>query len=71
MKTLLMLLIPVALIAQVNPKSERTRNYTKRNGTHVQSYRRTVPNKTQRDNYSSKGNTNPNTGRKGYRKPKK
>lgn len=42
--------------------------YTKRNGTHVNSYHRTTPDSTQRNNYSAKGNVNPYTGKKGTKK---
>ena len=45
--------------------------YTKKNGTHVQSYKRTTPNGTQKDNFSTKGNVNPYTGKKGTKTPKK
>ncbi|MDB4944826.1 MAG: hypothetical protein JWP97_4360 [Labilithrix sp.] len=34
-------------------------------GTVVQSHARTLPNKTQKDNWSAKPNTNPNTGKPG------
>jgi hypothetical protein len=47
------------------------RGYTKKNGTHVQAYKRTAPNGTARDNYSTKGNVNPYTGKKGTKTPKK
>jgi hypothetical protein len=40
------------------------RGYTKKNGTHVQGYKRTAPNGTARDNYSTKGNVNPYTARR-------
>ena len=59
------------LFAQVNPNSITVRSYHKKNGTYTQSYRRTKPNKTQRDNYSAKENTNPYTYKRGYKKPKK
>jgi hypothetical protein len=42
-----------------------TRSYVKKNGTRVQSYKATNPNKTQRDNFSAKGNFNPYTGKTG------
>jgi len=42
---------------------------TKR-GTYRQPHYRTAPNHTQRDNYSSKGNTNPYTGKHGSKTPK-
>jgi hypothetical protein len=39
--------------------------YTKKNGTVVQGYHATNPNGTKDDNYSTKGNVNPYTGKKG------
>lgn len=68
MKTLILLLIPVALFSQVNPKSERVHTYTRRSGRTVQSYQRTSPNHKTKDNYSHKGNTNPYTGKGGRSK---
>lgn len=44
-------------------------SYTKRNGTHVQSHKRTNPNSSKRDNWSSKGNNNPYTGKEGTKEP--
>ena len=41
--------------------------YTKKNGTYVQGYMRSSPNSLKYDNFSSKGNTNPYTGKKGYK----
>lgn len=41
------------------------RGYTRKNGTHVQPSKRSAPNKTQRDNWSTKGNVNPVTGKAG------
>jgi len=43
--------------------------YYKSNGTYVQGHHRTSPNKTKSDNYSTKGNTNPYTGKKGTKSP--
>jgi hypothetical protein len=45
------------------------RPYTKRDGTYVQPHQRTAPNSTQRDNYSSRPNVNPYTGKPGTREP--
>lgn len=42
----------------------------RKNGTYVQGYYKTDSNSTQYDNYSSKGNINPYTGKKGTVKPK-
>lgn len=45
--------------------SHTVSGYTKKNGTHVGPSHATNPNKTKRDNYSSKGNVNPHTGKQG------
>ena len=39
------------------------------NGTYVQGYQRSDANNTKFDNYSTRGNTNPYTGEKGYVDP--
>lgn len=44
--------------------------YDKKNGKHVNSYHRSRANDTESDNYSTKGNVNPYTGKKGTKKPK-
>jgi hypothetical protein len=49
----------------------RVRGYTKRDGTRVESHRRTAPNKTEKDNWSTKGNTNPDTGKRGTKTPRR
>lgn len=43
--------------------------YTRSNGTYVQGYYRSSPNSTTSDNFSTKGNTNPYTGERGYKNP--
>jgi len=55
----------------VNSSSHAVKGYTKRDGSHVAPHRQTDPNGTQRDNYSSKPNVNPNTGEPGTKTPKK
>jgi hypothetical protein len=45
--------------------------YTKKDGTYVAPYQRTAPNGTQRDNWSSKPNVNPYTGKEGTKEPQK
>lgn len=45
----------------------RVRGYTKRNGTYVIPHYRSSPNRYKWDNYSSRGNINPWTGKKGYK----
>ena len=47
------------------------RGYVKKDGTYVAPSRATNPNRTQRDNYSSKPNVNPHTGKPGIRMPKR
>jgi hypothetical protein len=39
--------------------------YIRRDGTYVQPYQRSAPNSFQYDNYSTSGNTNPFTGKRG------
>lgn len=47
--------------------STRVDRYTKKNGTTVDSYRRTTADKNFRNNYSTKGNENLTTGKEGTR----
>ena len=58
------LLIPNAIAGRV-------RGHTTKSGKYVAPHHRTNPNKTQRDNYSTKGNTNPYTGKRGAKTPKR
>lgn len=48
-----------------NPQSERVSGYTKENGTYVAPYERTKANDTVNDNYGTRGNENPWTGKTG------
>lgn len=50
-----------------NSKITHVKEYTKRNGTRVKSYDRTSKDDTKADNWSAKGNINPETGRIGTR----
>jgi hypothetical protein len=45
--------------------ADHVSGYYRSNGTYVQSYERSSPNYTQRDNYSTKGNYNSYTGQEG------
>ena len=51
----------------VNYNTTMVSGYTRSNGTYVQSHVRTMPNSTNWDNFSTKGNSNPFTGSTGYR----
>ena len=53
-----------AALAQVHVEG-----YTKRDGTYVAPHYRSSPNSTTRDNWSTKGNVNPYTGKRGTRNP--
>ena len=52
--------VPVSSYAQ-----SYVNGYTRSNGTYVKGHYRSSPNSTQRDNYSTFGNMNPYTGKKG------
>jgi len=54
--------------SQSNPNSTYVNGYYKSNGTYVGGYYRSKSNTTTSDNYSTSGNINPYTGRKGYKK---
>ena len=45
------------------------RGHFRSNGTYVRGYHRTNRNHIKLDNYSTKGNINPYTGKKGYKRP--
>jgi hypothetical protein len=44
-------------------------SYIRKDGTYVQGYHRTTPNSSRYDNYSTKGNMNPWTGKAGTENP--
>lgn len=52
-------------------QSTTVHGYTKKDGTYVAPHKRTNPNGTQRDNWSSKPNYNPYTGKEGKKEPQK
>lgn len=49
--------------------AQRVKGYTKKNGTYVAPHYKSTPNKSKFDNYSTKGNINPYTGKKGSVNP--
>ena len=61
---LLLLIGGISLLADV-----WVNGYTRKDGTYVQGHWRSSPNSTTLDNYSTKGNINPYTGKKGYKDP--
>ena len=52
-------------------KTTNVHGYTKKNGTYVAPHKRTTPNHTQRDNWTSKPNQNPYTGKDGTKEPQR
>ena len=52
-----------------NGGSHPVRPYTKKDGTYVPGHRQTNPNGTTRDNWSTKPNVNPYTGKPGTKNP--
>ena len=64
----------VGLLAAMLPAyaaDHAVRGHVTKKGTYVAPTRATNPNRTQRDNYSSKPNVNPHTGKQGARTSKK
>lgn len=51
----------------VNTNSTYVKGYTRADGTYVKGHYRSKPNNTNRDNWSTSGNTNINTGASGSR----
>jgi len=66
------ILILACLISlPVDARTTHTRGYIKRDGTYVQPSYKTTPNRTKLDNYSTKGNYNPYSGKDGTVDPYK
>lgn len=61
----------LVLSSPVNAGSTRVGGYVTKNGTYVPSHQRTTPNATKADNWSSKPNYNPYTGKQGTVDPYK
>jgi hypothetical protein len=53
-----------------NPRSHGVSGHVTGSGTYVQPHTATNPNTTQTDNYSTRGNVNPNNGNVGTRNPR-
>jgi hypothetical protein len=68
----LSLFIFLGFFSFVDAKSVKVKSYFKPStGRYVQPYYRSTPNKTKFDNWSTKGNYNPYTGKKGTVNPYK
>lgn len=64
------LFLGVGFVNSAQAKTSSVRGYFKPStGKYVVPYFKTTPNKTKIDNFSTKGNYNPYTGKKGYVSP--
>jgi hypothetical protein len=69
MKTRLLLAIAISTLISATAHAEWVSGYTRKDGTYVAPHTRTDPNSTTFDNYSTKGNYSPSTGKEGSRDP--
>jgi len=65
LKFIIMLILAILCFSAVAFADVYVRGYTKKNGTYVAPHYRSSPNHTVRDNWSTKGNRNPYTGKLG------
>ncbi len=66
-KIFLSLIFSILAFAAFSQTQTYVNPYTKKDGSTIQGYYRTSPNKTNTDNYSTQGNSNPYTGQSGTR----
>ncbi len=65
----IIVLLTLFSIAVSEARSVRVKSSMTRNGTYKSTHVRTSPNKTKLDNFSTKGNYNPYTGKQGTKNP--
>ena len=65
MKRIIVAVVLVALAFPAFGRSTSVRGHVTKKGAYVQPHQRTTPDKSKANNYSSKGNVNPYTGKKG------
>jgi hypothetical protein len=61
----LVIFIILLSLASVEARDVEVKGYTKGNGTYVEPHYRSSPNQYKSDNWSTSGNTNPYTGKRG------
>lgn len=66
---MMIVLLAALLAGPVLAKDHAVKGYVKKDGTYVAPTVATNPNATKVDNYSSKGNVNPATGKEGTKDP--
>ena len=69
LKKILACMLALFVLASLAEGAQRTRGYMKKNGTYVMPHYKTRKDGTRLNNYSTKGNVNPYTGKKGYKDP--
>lgn len=69
MKTLVLTILALSCGTAMAAGSHSVKGYYKKDGTYVAPTQATNPNATKVDNYSSKGNYNPATGKEGTKDP--
>lgn len=69
LKALLAFILIFAVCIPAYSKDVSVRGYTRKDGTYVAPYKRTAPDSDTRNNYSTKGNVNPYTGKYGTKNP--
>lgn len=66
----LLLMVSFSLVSVPSVEAlKRVKGYTTKRGTYVAPHYKSSPNKSKLDNYSTKGNINPFTGKKGTVNP--
>lgn len=65
LRTLAALALALFAVPAFAKGSVHVRGYTTKSGAYVAPHTRSAPNRTQTDNYSAKGHTNPTTGKAG------
>lgn len=68
MKWISLLLMSLMFVASTFADTA-VRGHVRKSGTYVAPHMRTNPNNTKLDNYSTRGNTNPYTGKRGTKRP--
>lgn len=61
-------LLALLLLGPIAEASKRVRSYTTRRGTRVESHRRSSADGRRSNNWSSKGSSNPYTGKRGSKR---
>ncbi|QYG04662.1 hypothetical protein [Massilia sp. NP310] len=69
MKTKAILAVMLMALGASVMAQTHVRGYTKKDGTYVAPHYRSSPNSTRNDNYSTRGNVNPYTGKEGTKAP--